>query len=832
MKKIIDIQEIFPILEVNDNCILSKTGALTICFEITLPELFRLSDNDFLQLHQSWINALYSLPYGTIVHKQDWYTRTSWSPSPGNAPSGFLDMASEKHFLHRPYLRHQAYLFLTRIPDPSDQYPRAWHSLTSKRLIPAHSLDQQLIDEFVQNASTFCSILTNSGLVNLKKMKSDQISSNLQYPGLIEQYCQLSVPDPSSPADSSPQLKDITFADKLLIGNTECLVYLLADAADLPDSLNYCTPHRTFSTEHSNLMMGLSSHAGLLLPCNHIVNQVIRVADPYPLIRSLELKARRLYSLSEQSRQNNITRKGIEAFLNEATKHARQLVKAHFNIIAWPAPGESAEEIKKMTATALTRIGVIPYQETISAANTWTACIPGNTDELVLFDYFDTFTNIAACLLIPDTGSRSSDSPQSIRLCDRLFGQPVFVDLTDEPMRNLSISNRNKLVVGGSGSGKSYLINHLVRTYHAQQVHTVIVDIGGSYKELVRFLGGYEFVYTESSPIRFNPFYLPPGDTLDTEKKESIKLLMAALWKKEEEPLVRSEYVGISNALVDYYAYLDAQPDIFPCFDSFYNFLEQIYCHRLATDHTREKDFDIHNFLYVLRPYHQGGEFDYLLNARQQLDMLNQRLILFELDNIKDHPTLFPIVTLIIMEVFISKMRKLPAMRKAIIIEEAWKALTRSAMGEYIKYCFKTVRKFQGEAIVITQEVDDLLSSPITRQTIVNNTDCRILLDQHKFQNRFHEIADLLSLTEHDKSLVLSLNKANDSSRKYKEVFISLGNTSMVYANEVSLEEHLLYSTEATEKERVRQYARQHGSLEAGITALAAEIRSQQKSSQ
>ncbi|RYD93661.1 MAG: TraG family conjugative transposon ATPase, partial [Sphingobacteriales bacterium] len=237
-------------------------------------------------------------------------------------------------------------------------------------------------------------------------------------------------------------------------------------------------------------------------------------------------------------------------------------------------------------------------------------------------------------------------------------------------------------------------------------------------------------------------------------------------------------------------------------------------------------DFDLSNLLYVLRPYYRGGEFDYLLNATENLDLLQQRFIVFELDNIKDHPILFPVVTLIIMEVFISKMRKLKGIRKMILIEEAWKAIAKEGMAEYIKYLFKTVRKFFGEAIVVTQEVEDIISSPVVKQAIINNSDCKILLDQSKYQNKFDAIQELLGLTEKEKALILSLNKANDPDKKYKEVFISLGGTlSKVYRTEVSLEEYLTYTTEETEKVKVQQYAARHGGMRQGIAALARELR-------
>ena len=171
-------------------------------------------------------------------------------------------------------------------------------------------------------------------------------------------------------------------------------------------------------------------------------------------------------------------------------------------------------------------------------------------------------------------------------------------------------------------------------------------------------------------------------------------------------------------------------------------------------------------------------------------------------------------------------MRKLSGIRKVILIEEAWKAIAKEGMAEYIKYLFKTVRKFFGEAIVVTQEVEDIISSPIVKQAIINNSDCKILLDQSKYQNKFDQIQELLGLTEKEKSLVLSVNKANDPLLRYKEVFISLGGAlSKVYRTEVSLEEYLTYTTEQTEKIKVQQYAQQLGSMQAGVAALAQKMR-------
>ncbi|MBC7588759.1 MAG: TraG family conjugative transposon ATPase, partial [Chitinophagaceae bacterium] len=403
----------------------------------------------------------------------------------------------------------------------------------------------------------------------------------------------------------------------------------------------------------------------------------------------------------------------------------------------------------------------------------------------------------------------------------RLSGKPVHVDISDEPMEKGICSKRNKFILGPSGSGKSFFTNHMVRSYYEKGTHIVLVDVGHSYKGLCDMVGGYYFTYSETKPIKFNPFYIGEGDNLDTEKRESIKTLLLALWKKDNETYNRSEYVALSNALQLYFDKVEKDKKLFPCFDTFYEFLKDEFVGILKGDNVKDKDFDVSNFLYVLRPYYKGGEFDYLLNAKENLDLLQQRFIVFELDNIKDHPILFPVVTIIIMEVFISKMRKLKGIRKMILIEEAWKAIAKEGMAEYIKYLFKTVRKFFGEAIVVTQEVEDIISSPVVKQAIINNSDCKILLDQSKYQNKFDLIQELLGLTEKEKALVLSINKANDPTKKYKEVFISLGGVlSKVYRTEVSPEEYLAYTTEEKEKVKVQAAALKFGSIEKGIASL------------
>ena len=809
------IKDILPIFGVEHDCILSKQGDVTIAYEVQLPELFTLSDQEYEVLHQTLIRAIKILPSGTVFHKQDWFTESKHAADFSAIGVSFLSRASERFFNERPYLDHQCYILLTKKPAGRKPGSSLFSNLLRRSIVPEQTLKPQLLQDFLDNAGQFERILNDTGLIKLKRLTNEELSGEQQYCGLVERYLNL------QPNEKSFILHDISFDDGLKVGPNHCQLFTLADAADLPSYCGSRINYDKYSTDKTKFSVGFASPLGQLLPCNHIYNQYIFIEDPQKTIQKLESKRLRLHSLSAYSRENAISRDATNEFLNEAISQQRLPVKSHFNVLVWTDSKDGLKDTRNLVSSALSQMDAVPKQELSGVPQIFWAGIPGNEADFPMNDSFDTFAEQACCFLNLETNYRSSVSPCGIRLGDRQYGKPVHVDISDEPMKKGLITNRNKFILGPSGSGKSFFTNHMVRSYYEQGTHVVLVDVGHSYKGLCQLVKGYYFTYEEKNPIRFNPFHIGEGDMLDTEKKESIKTLLLALWKKDNETFNRSEYVALSNALQLYYTPApEGEKEVFKCFDTFYEFLQTDFVEVLKRDEVKEKDFDVSNFLYVLRPYYKGGEFDYLLNATENLDLLQERFIVFELDNIKDHPILFPVVTIIIMEVFISKMRKLKGIRKMILIEEAWKAIAREGMAEYIKYLFKTVRKFFGEAIVVTQEVEDIISSPVVKQAIINNSDCKILLDQSKYQNKFDQIQELLGLTEKEKAQVLSINKANDPGKKYKEVFISLGGMlSKVYRVEVSAEEYLAYTTEETEKFKVMQLAEQfNGNIEKAIT--------------
>src|SRR5260221_1349420 len=812
------LQDVMPIYRVEQNAILSRRGDVTVAYQVTLPEIFTLGLNDYEALHQAWLKAIRLLPVHTILHKQDYFLESRYKADFSKENQTFLARSSERFFNERPYLDHTAYIYLTQKPADKRPVTALYSSLTRPSQEPLQTLDPKTKTQFLDKCGQFAQVLQNAGYIQLRRLTDEELASTPEHPCLLERYCYLLHPQ------EIPVIRDITLTPGLEVADQHCQICSLADTEELPSICGPRINYDKYSTDKSKFSIGFAAPLGQMLSCNHIYNQYILVEDAPVTIKKMEAKRLRLQSLSAYSRENALSKEAINNFLNEAISLQRLPVKAHFNLLVWSDDPAKAADLRNNVSAALSQIDARAKQETTCAAHLFWAGMPGNASDLPIHETFDTFAEQATCFFNQESNYRSSISPVGVRFADRLHGFPVHVDISDLPVKIGICTNRNKFILGPSGSGKSFFTNLLVRTYVEQQSHVLIVDVGHSYKGTCDLLGGYYFTYTEQNPVKFNPFFLG-DDTLDTEKKESIKTLLLSLWKQEDENFSRSEYVSLSNALQTYYEHLAKHPETFPCFNTFYDFLRDTFLPNLRKQGIKEKDFDIDNFLYVLKPYYHGGEYDYLLNATENLDLLHQPLIVFELDNIANNATLFGCVTIILMQVFIDKMRKLKGIRKVILIEEAWKALMRNGMSEYIKYLFKTVRKFYGEAIVVTQDVEDIISSPIVKQAIINNSDCKILLDQSKHVNKFDGIQELLGLTEKEKALVLSINRANDPKLKYKEVFISLGGQhSKVYRTEVSVEEYLAYTTEEKEKMHVQAFATKYGSLRRGIAMLAQEM--------
>ena len=822
----------FPLLSVENGCIVSKDADLTVAFEVELPELYTVTADEYEAMHSSWIKAVKVLPEHSVVCKQDWFVKETYRPKTDDGEQSFLTRSYELHFNERPYLNHKCYLFLTKTTRERSRRKSDFNTLCRGFLLPKEITDKDAAARFLEAVEQFERIMNDSGHIRLRRLETDEITGTKERPGLVEKYFSLSL------EDETAVLQDICLKPgRMRIGDKRLCLHALSDTEDLPGRLSTDMRYERMSTDRSDCRLSFAAPVGLLLSCNHIYSQYVFIDDAQEILQMMEKNSRNMLSLSKYSRSNAVNQEWTEMYLDEAHTKGVLPVRCHCNVIAWAEDAEEFRRIRNDTGSQLAMMECTPRYNTIDTPVIYWAGIPGNAGDFPSEESFYTFLEQAVCLFAGETNYRNSPSPFGIRLADRQNGIPVHVDISDLPMKKGIITNRNKFILGPSGSGKSFFTNHLVRQYYEQGAHILLVDTGNSYQGLCRMIhdrtngkDGIYITYEEDNPISFNPFYTESGK-FDVEKRDSINTLILTLWKREDESPKRSEEVALSGAVNAYIRKISENRNIRPDFNGFYEFVAEDYRRMIEEKKVREKDFDIDGFLNVLEPFYRGGDYDFLLNSDKELDLTGKRFIVFELDNISSNKVLLPVVTLIIMETFIAKMRRLKGIRKMILIEECWKALMSANMSEYIKYLFKTVRKYFGEAVVVTQEVDDIISSPIVKEAIINNSDCKILLDQRKYMNKFEHIQRLLGLTEKEKGQILSINQANHPGRFYREVWIGLGGTcSAVYATEVSEEEYFTFTTEESEKLEVQRIAGgPEGSLEGAIRRLAEKKREEQK---
>lgn len=277
--------------------------------------------------------------------------------------------------------------------------------------------------------------------------------------------------------------------------------------------------------------------------------------------------------------------------------------------------------------------------------------------------------------------------------------------------------------------------------------------------------------------------------------------------------MTNAELTTIRDIVHNYYLILrndrNKSNRMFPCFDTFYDFTKQTYPEIFSANGGREgREFDLTNFLYCLKPYYRDGQYGFLLNSRSNIDLMDLPFVIYELDNIKDHPVLFPVTTIMIMNTYVRKLFNVKGVIKALIIEEAWKALTKEKFANFLRWASKTVRKHDGALIVVTQELDDLVGNEVVKDAIINNSDVKVLLDQKNYENRFSEIEGLLGLSPKQSAIVQSVNRSLDHKRPpYREACVMLKDLTKVYGIEVSPTAYAAFTTKKSEVEQIQKLA-------------------------
>ena len=499
----------FPLLRVENNCIISKFADITAAYRVTLPELFTLTGEEYEALHGAWLKALKVLPDYTVVHKQDFFIEERYMAPEEGSERSFLARSYERHFNERPYLRHTCYLFVTKTTPEQMRQTSASSVLCRGFIVPREMRDTDAVTRFLEAAEQMERILNDSGLVRVERLTEAEIVGTADDAGLLARYFALS--DEQRPVVNEDIRLD---PDVMRIGDKYLSMHTLSDLDMLPQSVATDFRYERLSTDRSDCRLSFAAPVGLLLDCNHCYNQYIFIDDHGENLKRFEQTARNMHSLSRYSRSNQINKAWIEEYLNEAHSKGLTSVRCHCNVMAWSDDREELRRIKNEVGSQLALMECKPRHNTVDVPTLFWAAIPGNEGDFPFEESFYTFIPQALCFFTEETNYKDSLSPFGIKMADRMTGRPLHLDISDLPMKKGVISNRNKFVLGPSGSGKSFFMNHLVRQYYEQNSHIVLIDTGNSYQGLCELIhrktkgeDGIYYTYTEEKPISFNPFF-------------------------------------------------------------------------------------------------------------------------------------------------------------------------------------------------------------------------------------------------------------------------------------------------------------------------------------
>ena len=781
----IDIRDNFPVMNGGEGIILSKRGDICMGWEVLLPPAFRCNEEKYDSLIASLGGAIALLPDYTIIHKQDVFMRKRYA---SERVSGLLEKAYEEHFDGREYLDHRCFL---------------WLSFSSKKnvrggssgllgLAAAGLPSASQIGRMVTAAEQFGAMLSGNSLLSLRRLTEEDIFGG-ERPGILQDYLNFS-------DGGADVLSDIQVSpDKIRVGDKEIVCHLFADLDQLPGEVASCKRNRDLSTENSAVMLSYLNDIGQSLDCEHVVNWFC-VKEPLKDIHgSLDSKRRQMQSMSARNAENRKYAEEINEYLETAATEQMSTVRCHLNVF-------STDD--NLTTTAISKLGITPVRDTANApAQFWTS-IPGNESGLAFSEYMTMEMQSSLCLNLYD-GFDTGIADGVLKMSDRIRLVPQRFDIQEKALDHGLIENYNVFLLGPSGSGKSFFMNKYLRSCYVAGQHCFLIDVGDSYRALCHIIkeesngkDGTYYTFEKGKPISFNPFRnVKRFSHADSEAMNFLFTLMVTLWKNGKVEISSSAEKYVRESISAFLRQWPEGKD--PIFNDYFEFVRDVFGDLLKQEEAGKEYFDLKDYLISLEQFYKSGPYDYLLNSAESVNILEDRFVVFEIDHIKGDPVIYPITTLVIMDAFMEKMTSNSDF-KVMCIEEAWKAIMGTQMATYMLELWKTARKHRTSAMVVTQELKDITSSPIIKDSIVENSGVKILLDQTKYVNRFDVLAGELSLSEDDKAMVLSLNRLKIPGASGREVFFNLGNKkSFVMRLEVSPEERIAFSSQKRDKERL-----------------------------
>ncbi|NCC11139.1 TraG/VirB4 family ATPase [Phocaeicola paurosaccharolyticus] len=809
--------------------IYTKTGEYSAVLKLTNPvQKYSANIDSYYEFTHLFSALVQTLGEGYAIHKQDIFTRKQFEAD-DDSPKEFLSESYFRYFTGRTYTDSECYLVITQEAKKSRLFsydPKKWRNF----LVKIRKVQDQLRD----------------GGVKAEFLNKKQTNE------YVDRYFAMNF------TDKTISMSNFKVDDECVeMGDKRCKVYSLVDVdyANLPGMVR---PFSNIEVNNTSMPVDLLSHIDSIPGAETVIyNQMIFMPNQKRELSLLDKKKNRHSSIPNPS--NEMAVEDIKRVQEIIARESKQLVYTHYNLVVCTNIDTDIQKCTNHLENQFGRMGIHISKRAYNQLELFVNSFPGNCYGMSEdYDRFLTLSDAATCLLYKENIQHSEDTPLKICYTDRQ-GVPVAIDITGKEGRNKLTDNSNFFCLGPSGSGKSFHMNSVVRQLWEQNTDVVMVDTGNSYEGLCEYVGGKYISYTEEKPITMNPFRIK-REELNVEKTGFLKNLILLIWKGSQATISKTEDRLIDQVITEYYdVYFNGFDGFTPpqredlrqsllvddrnnnrnhqetdeqqeqridkeidsiesrrkelkvetlSFNTFYEYSVQRIpdiCHE-----NNLTGVDISTYRYMMKDFYRGGNHDKTLNEDMDGSLFDETFIVFEIDAIKDDPLLFPIVTLIIMDVFLQKMR-IKKNRKVLVIEEAWKAIASPLMAEYIKYLYKTARKFWASVGVVTQEIQDIIGSPVVKEAIINNSDVVMLLDQSKFKERFDNIKAILGLTDVDCKKIFTINRLENKSGRsfFREVFIRRGTTSGVFGVEEPRECYMTYTTERAEKEALKLYKKE-----------------------
>ena len=813
----------FSIEEVDGIGVLyTKTGEYSAVLKMENPvQKYSANIEAYYEFTHLFAALAQTLGEGYALHKQDVFVRKAFKEENGGNHE-FLSESYFRYFNGRPFTDSVCYLTITQENKKS-------------RLM---SFDNKKWRDFLVKIRKVHDQLRDAGVKSRFLGKTEACE-------YVDRFFSMNF------RDKVVSMTNFKVDDETIgMGDRSCKVYSLVDVdyANLPSVIR---PYANIEVNNTSMPVDLVSIVDSVPGADCVVfNQMVFVPNQKRELALLDKKKNRHASMPNPS--NLMAVEDIKRVQEVIARESKQLVYTHYNLVVAVSGDTDIQKCTNHLENSFSRMGIHISKRAYNQLELFVNSFPGNCYGMNAdYDRFLTLGDAATCLMYKERIVHNEDTPLKIYYTDRQ-GVPVAIDITGKEGKEKLTDNSNFFCLGPSGSGKSFHMNSVVRQLWEQNTDIVMVDTGNSYEGLCEYVGGKYIAYTEDKPITMNPFNISKRE-LNIEKIDFLKNLILLIWKGSETQIPELEFRVVEQLVTEYYDFYFNGVQPYPSsqketlrknlstmekrrgteltqihdkveklikgleerrmalsvktlsFDSFYEFacerLDQICIENNITT------IDCDNFAYMLQNFYRGGKYDKILNENVDSTLFDETFIVFEVDAIKENKQLFPIVTLIIMDVFLQKMR-LKKNRKCLVIEEAWKAIASPLMAEYIKYLYKTARKFWASVGVVTQEIQDIIGSPIVKEAIINNSDVVMLLDQSKFRERFDEIKAILGLTDVDCKKIFTVNRLDNKEGRsfFREVFIRRGSTSGVYGVEEPHECYMTYTTERAEKEALKLY--------------------------